>query len=47
VHLLDIAAPVGIGGIWIWYFLHNLKAQSVLPERDPRMEGALEPAAGH
>jgi hypothetical protein len=47
LHWLDIAAPVGIGGIWVWMYMRQLKARPVLPERDPRMEGAFEPAHEH
>jgi hypothetical protein len=38
---------VGIGGIWVWMYMRQLKARPVLPERDPRMEGAFEPAHEH
>jgi hypothetical protein len=47
LHWLDVAAPIGIGGIWLWFFLRSLKGRVALPEHDPRMEGAFEHAAGH
>jgi len=47
VHWLDVAAPMGIGGVWVWFFIHSLKQRPVLPQRDPRMEGAFEHAAEH
>ena len=47
VHWLDVSAPVGIGGVWLWFFLNELKKRPVLPVRDPRMEEALAHAEGH
>jgi len=41
---MDIAAPVGIGGIWLWYFLGQLAARPVLPLRVPAGAGVLTPA---
>ena len=36
VHWLDLAAPAGIGGLWVWFFLRRLQAQPMLPLHDPR-----------
>ncbi len=36
VHWMDIAAPIGIGGIWIAAFVWQLKALPLLPLNDPR-----------
>jgi len=47
VHWLDVAAPAGIGGVWLWFFLNELKKRPVMPVRDPRMEEALAHAEGH
>jgi hypothetical protein len=47
VHWLDVAAPAGIGGVWLWFFLRELKSRPVLPSRDPRMEGAFAHAEEH
>jgi hypothetical protein len=44
---MDVAAPVGIGGLWLAYFLRQLKSRPVLPEGDPRMERMLKHAGGH
>jgi len=41
VHWLDIAAPIGIGGVWMAAFLHGLKKRSLLPMNDPRLKEAL------
>jgi hypothetical protein len=39
--LLDLAAVAGLGGIWIWVFLWQLKKQPLLPVFDPSLEEAL------
>jgi hypothetical protein len=41
VHWLDFSATVGIGGVWAWFFLRQLKSRSLLPTRDPRVEEAF------
>ncbi|MEW5959607.1 MAG: hypothetical protein AB1801_17930 [Chloroflexota bacterium] len=38
VHWLDVAAPIGIGGIWIAFFIWQLKGKSLLPLHDPRFQ---------
>jgi hypothetical protein len=43
VHWLDVAAPLGVGGIWIAAFIYNLKRAELLPHHDPR----LEPVPAH
>jgi hypothetical protein len=35
----DLAALIGIGGVWIAMFVSRLKASPLLPLRDPRFEG--------
>jgi hypothetical protein len=37
IHWMDIVAPIGMGGIWIWAFLAHLKAKPLLPLHDPRL----------
>ena len=39
---MDIAAPVGLTGIWLFYFLIQLEKRPLLPLRDPHLEEALE-----
>jgi hypothetical protein len=39
---LDIFAVVGIGGMWLAAFFSQLKKWPLLPQHDPRFEGALE-----
>jgi hypothetical protein len=41
-----LAAPIGIGGIWMWFFCRNLQSRSLLPVNDPQFEQALA-ATGH
>jgi hypothetical protein len=47
VHWLDVAAPLGIGGLWLWFFLTELAQRPLLPIRDPHLAEALEHAGGH
>jgi hypothetical protein len=42
LHWLDIAAPVGLGGVWIAAFFWQLKQRPLLPLHDPELEEALE-----
>jgi hypothetical protein len=42
VHWMDIAAPIGIGGIWIAAFVWQLKAYPLLPLNDPRFIETVE-----
>ena len=40
--LLDLTVPVGIVGIWLWYFLTQLENRPLMPLNDPHLEEALE-----
>lgn len=40
LHWLDVVAPVGIGGIWLWYFVRQLASHPVLPIGDPALPTA-------
>jgi hypothetical protein len=42
LHWMDVAAPVGIGGVWLATFIGYLKARSLLPLHDPRFADLLE-----
>ncbi|HZU29202.1 MAG TPA: hypothetical protein VFA04_27015 [Bryobacteraceae bacterium] len=33
----DVVAPIGLGGVWLWFFLYRLKARPLLPLNDPRL----------
>jgi hypothetical protein len=38
---LDFTAPIGVGGLWIAYFLRLLKTVPLLPQNDPGMQFAF------
>ncbi len=42
VHALDLAAPAGIGGIWLFWFARQLKQRPLLPLGDPKLAEAIE-----
>jgi len=42
VHLTDIFAVIGIGGLWVAAFARQLKKLPLLPLHDPRFEGVLQ-----
>ena len=44
---LDFAAPIAIGGIWLWAFFGQLASRPIVPARDPYFEGAVEHGHGH
>jgi hypothetical protein len=41
IHWLDLAAPVGIGGIWLAAFVWRLKRHPLMPLHDPRAQEAF------
>jgi hypothetical protein len=38
---LDFSAPIGIGGVWLAYFLYQLEKRSLLPINEPHLGEAL------
>ena len=44
---LDIAGPVAVGGIWLWYFFGELMKRPLVPVMDPFLENAIEHGHGH
>ena len=38
---LDFTAPIGIGGVWLAYFLYQLEKRSLLPINEPHLGEAL------
>jgi hypothetical protein len=44
---LDLVLPAGLGGVWIWFFLQQLKNRPLLPIRDPNLAGAIAHHEGH
>jgi hypothetical protein len=47
VYWTDLAALIGLGGIWLAYFIRNLKARPLLASNDPRDTYSLLKAHGH
>ncbi|MCZ2075450.1 MAG: hypothetical protein HUU41_20360 [Bryobacteraceae bacterium] len=45
VHWLDLAAPIGIGGLWIAWFLWQLPARPLVPLQAPQMVNGETPHA--
>lgn len=41
ITLWDIAAIIGVGGIWFWSFLNNMHKAEPIPIHDPRIEESL------
>ena len=37
-----LVAPLGVGGIWLWYFLGELLKRPLVPINDPYLEGAIQ-----
>jgi hypothetical protein len=46
VHWLDLAAPLAIGGFWVWMFFTQLRERPLLATGDPYLRQALESGAG-
>ncbi len=42
INWMDIAAPIGIGGVWLAYFAWQLKGRPLLPLGDPELAQAIE-----
>ncbi|HET7841829.1 MAG TPA: hypothetical protein VFM21_09500, partial [Terriglobia bacterium] len=40
-HLMDWGTLIGVGGLWMWVFLWQLKGKPLLPLHDPRLEEVL------
>jgi hypothetical protein len=45
--LLDLAAVVGLGGLWVWWFLRELRKRPLLPLHDPYLAEYLPEALSH
>jgi hypothetical protein len=46
IHWLDLAAPLAIGGLWLWMFFTQLAQRPLLAVGDPYLREALETGAG-
>jgi hypothetical protein len=38
---MDLAAPLGVFGLWLWYFLRELEKRPLMPLQDPHLVEAL------
>jgi hypothetical protein len=47
VHWLDLAAPLAIGGLWLWMFFTQLGRRPLFPAGDPYLREALQSSGGH
>lgn len=45
--ILDLVAPVAVGGIWLWYFFGELIKRPLVPVKDPFLGNAIEHGHGH
>lgn len=44
---MDFAAPVAVGGIWLWWFFGELLKRPLVPINDPYLENAIAHGKGH
>jgi len=47
LHWLDLAAPLAIGGLWLWMFFTQLAKRPLLPIGDPYLYESLQQGGGH
>jgi hypothetical protein len=47
VHWMDLAAPLAIGGLWLWMFFTQLAQRPLFAFGDPYLREALETTGGH
>jgi hypothetical protein len=47
VHWTDLAAPLAVGGLWLWMFFSQLEKRPLLATGDPYLREALETGGGH
>jgi hypothetical protein len=40
-HWMNLSAPVGLGGLWLFFFARSLGTRPLLPVHDPGFEEAL------
>ncbi len=38
LHVLDLLAPIALGGLWVWLFVRELRKRPLLPVGDPYLE---------
>lgn len=47
ITLFDVLGPLGVGGLWVWYFFVQLQKRPLVPANDPFFENAIEHGKGH
>jgi hypothetical protein len=47
IHWMDVAMTIGIGGLWLSFFVYQLKSRPLLPIGDPEFEQVLAHSEGH
>ena len=47
VHWLDLAAPLAVGGLWLWMFFTQLAQRPLLAIGDPYLCESLQQGGGH
>ena len=47
VHWLDLAAPLAIGGLWLWMFFTQLRQRPLLAIGDPYLRESMASGGGH
>lgn len=47
LHLMDLIAPIAVGGIWLWWFFGELVKRPLVPTKDPFLQNAIEHGRGH
>jgi hypothetical protein len=47
IHWLDLAAPLAVGGLWLWLFFTQLRQRPLLAVGDPYLRESLASGGGH
>jgi hypothetical protein len=47
IHWADLAAPLAIGGLWMWMFFTQLAKRPLMPLGDPYLYESLQQGGGH
>lgn len=47
VSWMDFAAPIAVGGIWLWAFFGQIQKRPIVPFNDPFFKDAIEHGRGH
>ena len=47
VSVLDVVAPIAVGGLWLWWCFGELKRRPLMPPNDPFIETAIAHGKHH